>query len=111
MNSIVAVVQGFPETLVKNYSAVGCRMSLKVYILDACLDQFKVNMGVYSEEQDNKPRPSCPALVRVFLRHAHTTSQTSSPNKSSIASIHQDLLFTEVFTYFNSLHKGSMSLV
>ena len=62
-NSFVAVVQGFlgnhkaenyaqlVQTLIKNYAKMGCRMSLKVHILDAHLDKFKENMGVYSEEQ------------------------------------------------------------
>ena len=52
-NSFVAVVRGFlgnhkaenyvelVETLVKNYGTMGCRMSLKVHILDAHLDKFK----------------------------------------------------------------------
>ena len=61
-NSFFAVVKGFQgnnkarsyvelvETLVKNYGKVGCRMSLKVHILDAHLDNFNENMGAYSEE-------------------------------------------------------------
>ncbi|XP_058885016.1 uncharacterized protein LOC131737778 [Acipenser ruthenus] len=65
-NSFVAVVQGFlgnhkaqnyvelVETLVKNYGTMGCRMSLKVHILDAHLDKFKENMGAYSEEQGER---------------------------------------------------------
>ena len=52
-NSFVSVVRGFlgnskaendvelVETLVKNYGTMGCRMSLKVHILDAHLDKFK----------------------------------------------------------------------
>ena len=39
------------QTLVKNYAKIGCRMFLKVHILDAHLDKFKENMGTYSEEQ------------------------------------------------------------
>ncbi|XP_061422664.1 uncharacterized protein LOC133351454 [Lethenteron reissneri] len=39
------------ETLVKNYGQMGCRMSLKVHILDAHLDKFKENMRAYSKEQ------------------------------------------------------------
>ncbi|KAL6465610.1 hypothetical protein MHYP_G00257430 [Metynnis hypsauchen] len=62
-NSFVAVVRGFlgnhkdknyvqlVQTLIKNYAAMGCRMSLKIHILDAHLDKFKENMGAYSEEQ------------------------------------------------------------
>ena len=30
---------------------MGCKMSLKVHILDAHLDNFKESMGAYSEEQ------------------------------------------------------------
>ncbi|XP_061412427.1 uncharacterized protein LOC133345546 isoform X2 [Lethenteron reissneri] len=60
-DSFVAVVRGFlgnhkvenyvelVETPVKNYSKMGCWMSLKVHILDAHLDKFKENMGAYSE--------------------------------------------------------------
>lgn len=65
-NSFVAVVRGFlgnhkaenyahlVQTLVNNYSKMGCRMSLKVHILDAHLDNFKENMGAYSEEQGER---------------------------------------------------------
>ena len=42
------------ETLVKNYGTMGCKMSLKVHILDAHLDQFKENMGACSEEQGER---------------------------------------------------------
>ncbi|XP_053543491.1 glutamate receptor ionotropic, kainate 4 [Ictalurus punctatus] len=57
-NSFVLVVRGFLgnhkaendvelfKTLVKNYGTMGCRMSLKVNILDAHLDKFKENMGI-----------------------------------------------------------------
>ena len=62
-NSFVAVVYGFlgnymtenyvevVQTFIKNYAKMGCRMSLKVHILDAHLDKFKENMEAYSEEQ------------------------------------------------------------
>lgn len=62
---VIAVVQGFlgnnkadnymelVEALVKNYGEMGCRMSLKVHILDAHLDN-KENMGAYSEEQGER---------------------------------------------------------
>jgi hypothetical protein len=65
-NSFVAVVRGFlgnhkaeyyvelVENLVKNYGKMGCRMSLKVHILDAHLDKFKENTGAYSEEQGER---------------------------------------------------------
>jgi len=65
-NSFAAVVNGFlgnnkvenyvelVETLVKNYGKMGCKMSLKVHILDSHLDKFKENMGAYSEEQGER---------------------------------------------------------
>jgi hypothetical protein len=65
-SSFKAVVDGFlgnnraenhvelVNTLVKNYAAMGCRMSLKVHILDAHLDKFKNNMGAFSEEQGER---------------------------------------------------------
>lgn len=39
------------KTLMKNYDKMGCRMSLKVNILDAYLDKFKENMGAYLESK------------------------------------------------------------
>ncbi|KAL7839426.1 hypothetical protein SRHO_G00260840 [Serrasalmus rhombeus] len=66
LNSFVAVVRGFlgnhkyenyvqlVQTLIKNYAAMGCRMSLKIHILDAHLHKFKENMGAYSEEQGKR---------------------------------------------------------
>ena len=56
-NSFAAVVHGFlgsskaenyvqmVQTLIKNCAKMGCRMSLKVLILDVHLDKFKENMG------------------------------------------------------------------
>ncbi|XP_061407376.1 uncharacterized protein LOC133342308 isoform X2 [Lethenteron reissneri] len=44
--------------MVKNYGTMGCRMSLKVHILDAHLDKFKENMGAYSEEQECRACPN-----------------------------------------------------
>jgi len=38
------------ETVIKNYSKMGCRISLKVHILIANLQDFKENTGAYSEE-------------------------------------------------------------
>ena len=38
------------DGLVEAYRIVGCRMSLKVHVLHAHLDEFKDNMGDYSEE-------------------------------------------------------------
>ena len=57
-----AVVQGFLENnkednhvelvanLVNSYGNMGCRMSMKVHMLDAHLDEFKENLGAYSKE-------------------------------------------------------------
>ena len=42
------------QTLVRKYHEMGCRMSLKVHILDAHLDKFKENMGAFSEEQGER---------------------------------------------------------
>jgi hypothetical protein len=39
---------------VKKYGKMGCRMYLKVHILDAHLDKFKENTGAYSEEQGGR---------------------------------------------------------
>ena len=61
-NSFAPVVRGFlgnhkaenyvklVAKLVKTCSKRDCRMSFKVHMLDANLDQFMENMGVYSEE-------------------------------------------------------------
>ena len=42
------------EDLVRNYEKMGCRMSLKVHVLDAHLRNFKENMGAYSEEHGER---------------------------------------------------------
>lgn len=39
------------ETLVTNYGRMGCRMSLKVHILDTHLDEFKENTRTCPAEQ------------------------------------------------------------
>ncbi|UYV70901.1 hypothetical protein LAZ67_8001059 [Cordylochernes scorpioides] len=39
------------ENLITCYGAMGCRMSLKIHMLDAHYNAFKDNMGAYSEEQ------------------------------------------------------------
>ena len=61
-----AVVQGFlgnnkennyaelVGNLVNSYGNMGCRMSMKVYMLDAHLDEFKENLGAYSEEHGER---------------------------------------------------------
>ena len=33
---------------------MGCRMSMKVHMLDAHLDEFKENLGAYSEEHGKR---------------------------------------------------------
>ncbi|KAK3882315.1 hypothetical protein Pcinc_013307 [Petrolisthes cinctipes] len=43
--------QQLVQDLVKAFGTMGCRMSLKLHMLDAHLDKFKDNMGAYSEEQ------------------------------------------------------------
>ena len=60
------VVQGFLEKnkednyaelvakLVNSYGNMGCRMSMKVHRLDAHLDEFKENLGAYSEENGER---------------------------------------------------------
>ena len=40
--------------LVEAYRKMGFKMSLKGHVLHAHLDEFKNNMGVYSEEQDER---------------------------------------------------------
>ena len=42
------------DKLVKTYGEMGCRMSLKVHILDAHLDEFKENMVAYYEKQGER---------------------------------------------------------
>ena len=61
-----AVVQGFLENnkednyaelvanLVNSYSKMGCKMSMKVHMLDVDLDEFKENLGAYSEEHGER---------------------------------------------------------
>ena len=64
--SFVSVVEGFlgnhkadnlrniVEELVDSYEKMGCRMSLKLYVLHSHIDEFKDNIGDYSEEQGEK---------------------------------------------------------
>ena len=61
-----AVVQGFlgnnkednyaelVTNLVNSYGNMGCRMSMKVRMLDANLDEFKENLGAYSKEHGER---------------------------------------------------------
>ena len=39
------------ETLVTNYGKMGCKMSLKVHILEAYLEKFKEKIGAFSKKQ------------------------------------------------------------
>ncbi|XP_076351330.1 uncharacterized protein LOC143247340 [Tachypleus tridentatus] len=64
-DSFIAVVRGFlgnhkpenylelVEVLLKCYGTMGCRMSLKVHILDTHLDKFKESMGAYQRSKRN----------------------------------------------------------
>ena len=64
--SFVSVVEGFlgnhkadnfrniVEELVDAYEKMGCRMSLKLHVLHSHIDEFKDNMGDYSEEQGER---------------------------------------------------------
>ena len=64
--SFAAVVNGFlgnhmddnyadlVANLVKSYGDMGCRMSMKVHMLDAHLNEFKKNLGAYSEEHGER---------------------------------------------------------
>ena len=61
--SFVSVVEGFlgnhkadnfrniVEELVDAYEKMGCRMSLKLHVLHSHIDEFKDNMGDYSEDK------------------------------------------------------------
>jgi len=57
------------ETLVKNYSKMDCRMSLKVHVLDAYLHSFKENMDAYFEEQGKRFHQD----IQHFERHYQGT--------------------------------------
>ena len=50
---------------VEAYRKMGCKMSLKVHVLHAHLDEFKDNMGDYSEEQGERFHQD----VRSFEEH------------------------------------------
>lgn len=65
-DSFKAVVRGFLgnnraenyveliNDMILNFQNIGCRMSLKVHMLHAHLNNFKDNMGAYSEEQGER---------------------------------------------------------
>lgn len=50
-NNRVENYQELVQDLLKAYSVMGCRMSLKLHMLDAHLETFEDNIGAYSEEQ------------------------------------------------------------
>ena len=64
--SFVSVVEGFLENhkadnfkniveeLVDAYEKMGCRISLKLHVLHSHIDEFKDNMGDYSEKQGER---------------------------------------------------------
>jgi len=64
--SLVAVTEGFlgnykaknyrerVARLIKSFGSMGCRMSLKIHMLDAHLDSFEENLGAYSEEHGER---------------------------------------------------------
>jgi len=42
------------SNMIDSFKIMGCRMSLKLHMLHAHLDQFKGNMGAFSEEQGER---------------------------------------------------------
>ncbi|KAF2901795.1 hypothetical protein ILUMI_04391 [Ignelater luminosus] len=42
------------ETMLKSFKIMGCRMSHKLHMLHSHLDEFKDNMGAYSEEHGER---------------------------------------------------------
>ena len=87
------------ETLVKNYRKLGSMMSLKFHFLEDHINNFKENIGVYSEEQasasimnywtlyqrlcNENMTDSCKPVVINLLRledHLQTLSQTTTIN-------------------------------
>ena len=65
-NSFVEVVHNFLRNsksddyenlvrqMIRNFQALGCRMSVKLHFLDSHLDYFPANLGAYSEEQGER---------------------------------------------------------
>ena len=82
-NCFIAVVRGFlgnhraenyqelVRDLIKTYGAMGCRMSLKLHMLDAHLDKFKDNMGAYSEEQGERFHQDVKEIERRYQGHCN----------------------------------------
>ena len=80
-NCFKAVVQGFlgnyraenyqqlVQDLIKAFNAMGCRMSLKLHMLDAHLEKFKDNMGDYSEEQGERFHQDVKEVERRYQGH------------------------------------------
>jgi len=40
--------------MIRNFHAMGCRMSLKIHVLDSHLNEFYSNLGAFSEEQGER---------------------------------------------------------
>ena len=65
-NSFVEVVHNFlgnhksddyenlVRQMIRNFQALGCRMSIKLHFLDSHMDYFPANLGAYSEEQGER---------------------------------------------------------
>lgn len=49
--TIRLIIMELVENLVKSHGQMSYRLSLKVHVLDAHLNNFKENIGAYSEEQ------------------------------------------------------------
>ena len=54
------------DKLLETYQSMGCRMSLKLHVLQAHLDEFKENIGDYSEEQDERFRQDVSSFEERF---------------------------------------------
>ena len=57
------------QDLIKAFNAMGCRMSLKLHMLDAHLEKFKDNMGDYSEEQGERSHQDVKEVERRYQGH------------------------------------------
>ena len=81
-NSFAPVVRGFLDNhkaenyaelvakLVKTCSKKDCRMSFKVHMLDAKLNQFMENMGAYSEELGERFRRNVLDFERRYTQNS-----------------------------------------
>jgi len=83
--SFISVVQGFlgndraddyaerVENLVRCFGNMGCRMSFKLHVLNAHLDDFKENLGKYSEEQGERFHQDIRAFEERYQRQGQYT--------------------------------------